>query len=537
MASTAPQCPLNTLSKAGREYLRTLSKEDAYVWVQSKRRRVGQVLHGLDSIHNLVSPINRLPNELFLEIVRYAKPYGDSGSLSWLELAGVCREWREILLATPMLWTKINISLHPSFVQLCLKRSRNALITVHDGQRYSRYKEASVEALLPHLDRVLSFEAICLDSATMNSFISKLTVFMPHLERLSLALTGVRGPRAVFHSFNPFPRLCSLTFEDVEVPWSSSMLSGLSELDLSFDRPGLPALPLEKLLDILEASPHLTLLRMDGCEPTISAHTAPFTSPTRIVRLPELKTLKLVGKLASISCLLAHLDLPPDVFIELYSPYDCNLDEGFGLAEHPILGIFLRTPQNLADVTHASLALGDENDFSFEARVSNDSTQSMRLRIKMDYPDFGHKEEFFALVVCCSAVAVAATVHQNPRVTGIVEDRQWHDVLSRLTCVEELEIATYSDVRSFWRVFGSPRDNGDLYCPRLENLKFEDLELDNKTAGLVIKCLQDRMSHRHRLKTLEHCCHMELSKKLRRTSIEMLVDFFYDKTDLWAHRI
>jgi len=90
-----------------------------------------------------VSPIHRLPvdilvkifllhqDRLYLQYKFYDRtpPANDSSSL--LTLALVCKEWQSVILSTPQLWSRFNVTLAPSrnarsthnWVKLCLSRS------------------------------------------------------------------------------------------------------------------------------------------------------------------------------------------------------------------------------------------------------------------------------------------------------------------------------------------------------------------------------------------------------------------------------
>jgi hypothetical protein len=88
-------------------------------------------------------PVLTLPNEIVSEIfVHFLPPYPQcpplSGILSPNTLTRICRQWREVALATPALWRAIGLSDHRiSFEQQhhitinWLKRSRHCPLKFH----------------------------------------------------------------------------------------------------------------------------------------------------------------------------------------------------------------------------------------------------------------------------------------------------------------------------------------------------------------------------------------------------------------------
>ena len=75
---------------------------------------------------NSLVPVNRLPLELLIEIFYLCQSQADHRPdalrrphhYGWLTAAGVCHYWREAIMATPKLWSRIDLD-HAAFSRLC----------------------------------------------------------------------------------------------------------------------------------------------------------------------------------------------------------------------------------------------------------------------------------------------------------------------------------------------------------------------------------------------------------------------------------
>ena len=75
---------------------------------------------------NSLVPVNRLPLELLIEIFYLCQSPADHRPdalrrphhYGWLTAAGVCHYWREAIMATPKLWSRIDLD-HAAFSRLC----------------------------------------------------------------------------------------------------------------------------------------------------------------------------------------------------------------------------------------------------------------------------------------------------------------------------------------------------------------------------------------------------------------------------------
>jgi hypothetical protein len=91
---------------------------------------------------NTLVPLLRVPIEIFDRIVRILVVYDKISTSSlierntkgtpkgWHPLLGVCAHIRCLLLESPYLWAHIDLSLHPRWIDLCIKRAHPSPITI-----------------------------------------------------------------------------------------------------------------------------------------------------------------------------------------------------------------------------------------------------------------------------------------------------------------------------------------------------------------------------------------------------------------------
>ncbi|KDQ14654.1 hypothetical protein BOTBODRAFT_145505 [Botryobasidium botryosum FD-172 SS1] len=236
---------------------------------------------------NQVAPINRLPGDILSMIFQRAKSDLDEFHIAlWYahrdvwkpfhflsNLSLVCRSWRDFVRSHPILWAILPPPSSTPFINLFLERSKTAplaigfYVTIKRAPHFPRY----TTLLLPHLHRLnicmLGFEKpipaedaanfLCLTPA-------------PLLERLELRCGNHQrdwfsNPERMM-IFGPLfarrtPRLRDLKLEEVHIPLSASIFTGLARLCLirvEYTEPD----SVHQLTRILELLPHLTELRL-----------------------------------------------------------------------------------------------------------------------------------------------------------------------------------------------------------------------------------------------------------------------------------
>lgn len=262
----------------------------------------------IDALSTFLLPVLRLPPEVLVLIFKLGSRIppddpmlGSSTPRPFpLVVAAVSRQWREIAINTPDLWTNITIR-HPrpyGWIPLCLQRSCGQPIDINIDCRASSLLTAHavdhlLSVLMPHIDRWRRFALTTSDPATIYVVGSRLAdAHAPVLRHLQLSLNGSSGNQEVI-----LPKilqggaeaLTSVRFDSLATPWDSSPLINLTTLDLRWlwlqTR-----LQYEQFRQVLSASPNIRALILRGTY--IHLH-AGRTYPT--LSIPTLRYLELSG--------------------------------------------------------------------------------------------------------------------------------------------------------------------------------------------------------------------------------------------------
>lgn len=284
-----------------------------------------QPLHGHSlTLHNATLPVNMLPNEILVEILRLTAGCLElDGMTSWLASAmGACQHWREIIVNTPIFWTDIELTKNPHFVELCLARSDGTNISVHlpkqhpDGPQVAADFSPALSLLAPH-HRKISHLDLHLNCTNWNSrldqsLLSTLEAALPGL--VSLHLTTRPGFRLRLQESH-LPSLRSLSLTNVAVDWASlQQLSRLTSLTLSgIVHPNERNRFLASLLDLLEACECLESFTYERWE---ILHDQAIAND-RIVSLPRMRHFYISGLPADIMQVTTRLSFPREAHLSL----------------------------------------------------------------------------------------------------------------------------------------------------------------------------------------------------------------------------
>ncbi|KAJ7320799.1 hypothetical protein DFH08DRAFT_387418 [Mycena albidolilacea] len=137
-------------------------------------------------------PVLTLPNEIVCEIfVHFLPPYPicppPTDPLSPILLTHICRGWREIALASPVLWRAIHISGNDDLVSTFLSRSVLRPLSIHLNEWRQPFDDLAQDFLAPLLPHCARLEYLTLRlSACFGS--PRIDAAMPLLQRIDLAL-------------------------------------------------------------------------------------------------------------------------------------------------------------------------------------------------------------------------------------------------------------------------------------------------------------------------------------------------------------
>ncbi|KAH9041376.1 hypothetical protein EDB85DRAFT_1476144 [Lactarius pseudohatsudake] len=268
-------------------------------------------LQALRLRRNALAPISSLPPELFAAIFSILRlpPSGTvllggapDPHLSWLNVAHVCHQWREVALNQPFFWSHIDFTtLTPAGATEMLVRAKSVPLYLEawvpkyhwDGARFSTFQR-KLQSRVSHIcqlaisARPLSLEWVLeglVSPAPILKYLSLSGKKKNHRKQASVADTLFNGST---------PRLSRLDLWGCDISWKSPLFRGLKHLKiytLSTDaRPSLSV-----WLDALEEIPQLKTLVLHSASPITSSF--PF-DVERISSLPNiLRYLRVSGGL------------------------------------------------------------------------------------------------------------------------------------------------------------------------------------------------------------------------------------------------
>ncbi|KAF8644014.1 hypothetical protein AX16_008730 [Volvariella volvacea WC 439] len=264
-----------------------------------------------------LSPILRLPPELFLAIVRqilrFRKVVGNGNSFEdlygyHLLVASVCRSWRDIILGASSLWAIITgACLH--FTPRLLKRSGSAPLSLYLECIPDAYSAELVDEMLELIwSQHSRIKDLNLDVKLLrDTSPSVLWNPVPSLTRCNLTSTGINpnSHHALFDGV--FPHLIDLTLRDMGFSWDMPLLCSIPSCQRLFiyfpkNRPML-----HQLLTVLRCMPNLEVLslyktlRAPSHEPVTPSESStsnhqPLGRLDTNVALSNLKDLTIMGR-------------------------------------------------------------------------------------------------------------------------------------------------------------------------------------------------------------------------------------------------
>ncbi|KAI0736614.1 hypothetical protein C8Q72DRAFT_12921 [Fomitopsis betulina] len=312
---------------------------------------------GIQRLPSANSPVDMLPNEIFVEILRVTAASLELDGMTWLTLAmAVCRRWRGIIVHTPILWTDIDLTKNWRFVDLCLAYSDGMSINVHVPEQPPDEPQVTVDfslafsLLAPHRRRIsrldLRLSSIDWNSRLDRALSSTLEVALPGL--VSLHLT-TRPGFCLRLQESDLPSLRNLSLGNAAVDWASLQLSRLTSLTLSnIMHSSDHTRSLASLLDLLE---RCTCLESFTYEHWETLHEQAIAND-RVVSLPQMRQFYISGSPEDIAQVIARLSLPREAHLSL-ALFDLRTEVD---SEFPVLAAVLPRDTThlpaLADMRH-----------------------------------------------------------------------------------------------------------------------------------------------------------------------------------------
>ncbi|KAI0949950.1 hypothetical protein AcW1_006176 [Taiwanofungus camphoratus] len=225
----------------------------------------------LQRYRNALRPIHRLAPDILILIFRDLVEEDSNsfrskfGSCPWKYLAHVCYRWRAIALACPLLWTQISTR-HPDAALTCLERSMDASLSLMIWENAVSEPSRVLGAVQSHVGRI---RRLYLPSSLIESEIDKVLSPILQSPAQSLEMLYIYKVRSendcfalppIFDCQTPhlttlklcyaFPEMRSLTYANLKQLYIKGKKSKPALMDVS------------RLLEVLEACPHLQLLNV-----------------------------------------------------------------------------------------------------------------------------------------------------------------------------------------------------------------------------------------------------------------------------------
>jgi hypothetical protein len=275
---------------------------------------------------NTLAPISSLPTEvitvvfLLLRIPCSSSPYTiskNSNCLTWLRVAHICHQWREIALNQPLFWNHVDLgSFSPAGATEILNRAKTSHLYLEARFSPGDENDARVATLQKELQARISHVfglSITAQHLHLGQTLEELVSPAPTLEYLSLGGEGGPGEDLTFVPDTLFdgtaPGLSCLELHHCNISWESPLLKGLRYLEIhepaADARPSLPV-----WLDALDEMPQLNTLTLNSASPIAPTGVRLPPWVERTTTLPSLENLDISASTRDCGLALAHLVLP-----------------------------------------------------------------------------------------------------------------------------------------------------------------------------------------------------------------------------------
>jgi len=290
---------------------------------------------------NNFAPINRIPSEVFSVIPEHLDE--DELDENLIMLTHVCRGWRELLVARPSLWARLDCT-NTDKTRVYIERSKSTPLELSLQNMDIPYHGDVFHLVVPYISRLKS-----LTIRGIGDLLQHLTPYIscpiPLLRELTIDF--ICNPSPILESTlsnGDLSSLHSLRLAGVItiLPWKN--LSKLTTFELSRVPEG--TISTTQLLDFFEDARHLRVIMLEDSIPTSS--NAP---PGRVVSLPCLEYLTIIADPVH-STLLNHLSIPAGASV--------TLDFAFNSDRSPLPDFLPKDPRNLHNtfpITSVNLSL------------------------------------------------------------------------------------------------------------------------------------------------------------------------------------
>ena len=452
------------------------------------------------------TPIDSIPTELLVHIFLLVRDA--SRNLSWLKLSHVSRYWRDLALATPLLWTSIPVEKGPSFVSACLERSGDVLVDIV-SRRFVLTADPLLDVLRQHAYRCRTLQFPAFSNEAAEQLLADVVAPANSLKHLVLQVQTPSNNYALPPLALPnrdWAALCGLQLKGIALPRRVSPMPNLTSLKLS-DIVAGHRWALEALLDSIAECPHLVHLSIsDSCPSPVMEDDSILRSAGKgrpPIPLRALQTLQLSMHASAASELLASVSLPQNATADV----KCVIDPR-------------QISQNLISyiLGHHALAAGSKsaahvrslylfvasNIFRIRAFGANGSSSIKLLDVDVECnPPMDMSYLLPDALRDLAHVFVASPV-TDLQVFGdqrLISQQAWRAALSQLPALETLEVGSRGQVDALFQALSYP-DVASPLCARLKKLCVGGADAGEELADVMLTFLESRAAHSMRLDVL-----------------------------------
>ncbi|KAF4607497.1 hypothetical protein EYR38_001569 [Pleurotus pulmonarius] len=271
-------------------------------------------IRNLKSRRNAYSNTSILPPEILSRIFLAAKdgiPVSRTPKEApWLNVAGVCQEWRSVALASPRMWSSIDIT-KPDCALEFLKRSKSAPLRINCKTSPLTITAANEEMVQSIMAEVSRIQELDISATTQGEIIrllsSNASESAPLLQHLRLVVSLVSpDPFPINDMYPKMTFLRHLELKRINI-FKLPPLPHLTHLTISLG--SWSSMRPSSLLSSLSHSPKLEEIDITGL-----VKDNPTDSPTRVT-LPSLTRIAISSFDLKASAIFTYLDHPPSASV------------------------------------------------------------------------------------------------------------------------------------------------------------------------------------------------------------------------------
>ena len=476
---------------------------------------------------NALAAISSLPTEIFSLILQYCandrngRPQkGNIGDL--LSIASVCKQWREIALHTPRVWTRIGPGNGTKHLRTAIRLSKQHLLDVTIDRAY---KTDELKLIFNELERIQHLDS----TLDIGKFFSANTV-LPRLQTLNVESNRIIDCTRVISRLSA-PILQSLSLSYFPSCWLElNRFPLLRHVAVLYkpDAATVGVAALETMIGFLQDQRSLRTLVLEefgGYGWESESDTDSDVSPAPAPRLlPLLEKVQISGAVSLCSALLRRLSLPSLVHVDFsYISHDWQED---AVVDSNIMSAILQVTRCLKELgkplhlaldghisTGATLTIGTQA--YNEGATSYDDDPIPQLSAHFPSIEFVRDQLLMHLPLDAVRCAVLSNFRDETFLT---------DLLQKMPHIEELEFEAQSSVYvPLPTLFQKATSPASPPCPNLRVLTvvvveaYKNLDMPDDPTSEVVTDLE-----RH-LPRLEHALqlwvHGNPNKKIERLVI------------------